>query len=81
MERLRAKGHLTRRKVEGVYQYASRQPASELLREVVGDFVRKSLSGSLSPVAAYLADADEVSEDELKELEDAVARLHSKRRG
>jgi predicted transcriptional regulator len=81
MERLRAKGHLTRRKVEGVYQYSSRVPLTELLSGVVGDFVTKSLAGSLSPFAAWLSRAEEVSDEELRQLEDAVARLKSKKEG
>ena len=79
MERLRGKGHLTRRKVEGVYQYSSSVPLAELLRSVVGDFVKKSLAGSLSPFATWLSERDEVSDQELRQLEDAVARLKSKK--
>ena len=81
MERLRTKGHLTRRKVEGVYQYSSSVPLAELLRGVVGDFVQKSLAGSLSPFATWLSQADEVSDEELRQLEEAVARLKSKKEG
>ncbi|WP_164017549.1 BlaI/MecI/CopY family transcriptional regulator [Pyxidicoccus trucidator] len=80
MERLRLKGYLTRRKVEGVFQYASPVPASELLRDVVGDFVERTLSGSLSPFAAYLSEADDVTDEELAQLQDVVARLRSKKR-
>jgi predicted transcriptional regulator len=80
MERLRLKGYLTRRKVEGVYQYASPVPASELLRDVVGDFVQRTLSGSLSPFAAYLSEAEDVTDEELAQLQDVVARLRSKKR-
>lgn len=80
MERLRAKGYLTRRKVEGVYQYASKVPLSELLRGVVGDFVKKALAGSLSPLATWLAQAEEVSDEELRQLEEAVSRLQSRRK-
>ncbi len=79
MERLRLKGYLTRRKVEGVFQYASPVPASELLRDVVGDFVQRTLSGSLSPFAAYLSEADDVTDEELAQLQDVVARLRSKK--
>ena len=79
MERLRKKGHLTRRKVEGVFQYSSPLPASELLRGVVGDFVERSLSGSLSPFVTYLAEAEDVSEEELQQLQDVVARLQSRK--
>lgn len=81
MERLRSKGHLTRSKVEGVYQYSSNVPLAELLRGVVGDFVQKSLAGSLSPFATWLSQAEEVSDDELRQLEEAVARLKSKKEG
>lgn len=80
MERLRNKGHLTRRKVEGVFQYASLVPVTELLRGVVSDFVEKTLAGSLSPFATYLAEAEDVSEEELQQLQDVVARLQSKKR-
>jgi predicted transcriptional regulator len=79
MERLRQKGHLTRGKVEGVYQYSSVVPASELLREVVGEFVQRTLAGSLSPFVTYLSEADDVSEEELKQLQDVVARLQSRK--
>lgn len=79
MERLRKKGHLTRQKVEGVFQYSSPVPASELLRGVVGDFVQRSLAGSLSPFVTYLSEAEDVSEEELKQLQDVVARLQSKK--
>ena len=81
MERLRAKGHLTRHKVEGVYQYASRVPKAELLRGVVGDFVQRALAGSLSPFAAYLAQAEAVSDEELEQLQDVVSQLQQRRKG
>jgi len=79
MERLRKKGHLTRRKVEGVFQYNSPLPESELLRGVVGDFVERTLAGSLSPFVTYLAEAEDVSEEELQQLQDVVARLQSRK--
>ena len=81
MERLRAKGHLTRRKVDGVFQYASRVPKAELMRGVVGDFVQRALAGSLSPFAAYLAQAETVSDEELEQLQDVVSRLQQRRKG
>ncbi len=80
MERLRLKGYLTRHKVEGVFQYASPVPAEELLRDVVGDFVQRTLSGSLSPFAAYLSEAEGVSDAELAQLQDVVPRLRPKKR-
>ncbi|MBJ6763463.1 BlaI/MecI/CopY family transcriptional regulator [Myxococcaceae bacterium JPH2] len=80
MERLRLKGYLTRRKVEGVFQYVSPVPAGELLRGVVGDFVERQLSGSLSPFVTYLSEAEDVTDEELKQLQDVVARLRQKKR-
>lgn len=80
MERLRQKGHLGRRKDDGIFVYASPIPAEQLLQGVVRTFVENSLSGSVSPFVAYLADSAEVSAEELTELEDLVARLQAKRR-
>src|SRR3954470_21026797 len=54
MERLRAKGYLTRRKSSGVHRYVPTLSKSELLNQVVGDFVHDVLGGSVSPFVAYL---------------------------
>lgn len=78
MERLREKGRLTRRKVAGVYRYSSPASPAEVLRGVVESFVQQTLGGSVSPFVAYLAESDEVTEDEKRELEALVARLRSK---
>jgi len=75
MERLRKKKHLGRKRVGAVFRYSSSVTATELLTGAVRDFVEKTLGGSVSPVVAYLADAEEVSEDELAQLEALVARL------
>lgn len=81
MERLRQKGHLDRRLSGGVYRYASRVSAGEVLHNAVRSFVEKTLGGSVSPVVAYLAEsAPEVSDAELAELEELVARLQSRRK-
>jgi predicted transcriptional regulator len=80
MERLRGKGLLERGRVEGVFRYSSAVPQGEVLRGVVESFVQKTLGGSLSPFVAYLSESAEVSDDELAELEEMVARLQSRRR-
>lgn len=79
MERLRGKGRLTRRKVEGVYRYSSPASPTEVLHGVVASFVEQTLGGSVSPFVAYLTKGGEVSQDELEELEALVARLQSQR--
>ena|SRR5882724_386756 len=80
MERLRAKGYLARRPVDGVFHYAARATSGELLHGVVHDFVERTLGGSLSPFVAYLTEAAEVSDTELAELEKLVEKLHSQRK-
>lgn len=80
MERLRAKGHLDRRQVEGVYRYFSPAPAGEVLQDVVRSFVERTLGGSVSPVVTYLTEKAEVSDAELAELEEMVAKLQSRRK-
>ena len=78
MERLRKKGHLVRRRADGVFKYTSRVPHEELLRDVVGQFVDRALNGSVTPFASWLADKTQVSDSELAELEAAVQRLREK---
>jgi predicted transcriptional regulator len=80
MERLRAKGHLERRRVGGVFQYSSPASTGELLRGVVHSFVEKTLDGSVSPFVSYLVETAEVSDAELAELERLVAKLQTQRK-
>jgi predicted transcriptional regulator len=80
MERLRKKGHLTRRRVEGVYQYVPRTEPRTAVRHAVEAFVDRTLGGSIAPFVAYLADREQVSDEELAELETLLARLQKGRR-
>ena len=80
MERLRQKGYLTRRNVDGVYRYTSRAAAGDVLKSAVRDFVQRTLEGEVSPVVAYLAENADVSDAELAELEALVERLQAKRK-
>jgi predicted transcriptional regulator len=80
MERLRKKGFLSRRKVEGVFHYQPRVGKADLLQSLVRDFVEKTLGGSLSPFVAYLSRDAKLSDEELKELKEVVAELKGKER-
>jgi predicted transcriptional regulator len=80
MERLRQKRHLDREQADGVYRYFSPVPSGEVMRGAVRSFVEKTLSGSVSPFVAYLTETAEVSDAELAELEELVARLKSRRK-
>lgn len=80
MERLRRKGHLTRRLVNGVYTYRAGASSADLLRRAVGRFVERHLGGSVSPFVAYLSEGARVSDEDLAELETLVGKLQSTRR-
>lgn len=80
MERLRAKGYLKRRQARGVYRYSTATAPGEAMRRAVGSFVQNTLSGSVSPFVAWMAEHGKVSDSELAELEALVARLQSDRR-
>jgi len=75
LERLRAKGHLRRRAVEGVYRYSPAVEPGALVDRAVESFVEKTLGGSVSPLVAYLTERGAVSGTELAELERLVERL------
>lgn len=80
MERLRKKGFLVRAEGEGGFRYSATQEERHLLRNVVADFVQGKLRGSISPFAAYLAQADELTPEELAELRAAVDSLEKRQR-
>jgi predicted transcriptional regulator len=80
MERLRKKGHLTRRRVQGLFRYTAGAGPEDVLKDAVGTFVSRTLGGSVSPFVAYLSEDAEVTPDELAELEALVARLQTRAR-
>ena len=80
MERLRKKGHLTRKQVDGVYRYAPRTAPADAVQHAVASFVDRTLGGSVTPFVTFLAESHEVSDAELAELEELVARLQGERR-
>jgi predicted transcriptional regulator len=80
MERLRKKGHLTRRLQEGLFHYAPRTAPGAAVRQAVKRFVDRTLDGSIAPFVAYLGEREEVSDEELADLETLLARLQSQRR-
>ncbi|HEX4953637.1 MAG TPA: BlaI/MecI/CopY family transcriptional regulator [Thermoanaerobaculia bacterium] len=79
MERLRAKGRLGRKQEAGVYFYTSPVPAGEVLRDVVSNFVERTLGGTVAPFVAYLTDSGKISNEELAELEELVSKLQAER--
>jgi predicted transcriptional regulator len=79
LERLRNKGYLSRRRSDGVYMYSTKVERTELLHNLVGSFVEKTLGGSVSPVVAYLAKTRKLTAQELTELRELVDELKADR--
>jgi predicted transcriptional regulator len=75
MDRLRKKGFLSRRQVEGVFLYEAVHEKTQLMTDVVGEFVRTTLGGSVSPFVAYLAENRELTPDEITLLKALVEEL------
>ena len=80
MERLRRKGYLSRRMMQGVFRYRALSSSADLLKDAVQRFVERNLDGSVSPFFAYLSEAGELSEQEKRDLERIVARLDAAQR-
>jgi len=80
MERLRAKKFLTRKKVGSSYCYSPKQERDALMSSVVRDFVNNMLGGSLSPFMAYMSDAKNLTDAELKDLKKLVRELENERK-
>src|SRR6476620_3952969 len=75
MERLRKKGFLQRKKMEGVFKYSPTAPRKDFLRNLVRDFVEKSLGGSVSPFVEYLAEEGNLEAHEIAELKRVVREM------
>jgi predicted transcriptional regulator len=79
IERLRKKGYLTRRRRQGVYYYSPRLAQAEVMQGLMRQFVEKTLGGSVSPVVAYLAGIEEISDKDLSDLQRLAQELSAKR--
>lgn len=77
LERLRNKGYLRRRRVDGVWAYSPREQKSQVLKELVKDFVDRSLGGSVSPFMAYLVESSALTTKEQKELEKLLTKIEA----
>ncbi|HSF42779.1 MAG TPA: BlaI/MecI/CopY family transcriptional regulator, partial [Thermoanaerobaculia bacterium] len=71
---------LDRGQVDGVYRYFSPATPGEVMQDVVKSFVEKTLGGSVSPFVTYLTETAQVSDADLAELEELVAKLQSKKK-
>jgi predicted transcriptional regulator len=79
LEKLRAKGYLTRTKERGVCAYTPAVSKADLMQEIVHGFVERTLGGSISPFVAYLANARDLSPAEVAELQRLAGELSSQK--
>jgi predicted transcriptional regulator len=80
MERLRKKGLLARKPVDGVFHYAVKIEKERLLQEKVGEFIQRTLGGSMSPLISYFVDSPKLTHEELEQLKALVAKMEDKAR-
>lgn len=80
IDRLRQKGHLSRRRIDGVYHYQPKTAHTAAVRNAIASFVDRTLGGSISPFVTYLADRNDVSDAELAELEHVLETLQRERK-
>ncbi len=81
MENLRRKGHLTRRRIGGVYRYSPKIAKHELLQGLIKDFVDKTLGGSVSQFVSFLCEGGPISDYDLDTLKRLVHDLEHGRKG
>lgn len=77
MERLRKKGYLHRTKQDGLFIYSEKVEAKSFLKSRVGEFVEKTLGGSISPLLSYFAETKSISDEELCKLQEILKTFDS----
>jgi predicted transcriptional regulator len=75
MQRLHGKGFLRRRKVGAVYRYTATSEQRQVVSDLIGQFVSKTLGGSPVPFLAYLAESKDLTEDQIAQLREIVDDL------
>jgi predicted transcriptional regulator len=80
MERLRAKGYLSRRKLAGVLRYSPTLSKADLLQGLVAEFVSDVLEGAASPFVAYLSESGRLTAPERQKLENLLRQLEARER-
>jgi predicted transcriptional regulator len=78
MQRLVAKGFLKRKQVGSLHRYETKVSAPLAVTELVADFVRGVLGGSVSPFITYLNQTHDLSQEDVAELRELVAGLEQR---
>ncbi|MGO8669926.1 MAG: BlaI/MecI/CopY family transcriptional regulator [Capsulimonadaceae bacterium] len=77
MARLSKKGFLNRRKTTSAFEYVPAVSKQDLMRNLVEDFVQRTLDGSLAPFVAYLTEQKGLSEREVADLKEFIQEMES----
>ncbi len=77
-ERLRKKGFLSRAKFDGIFQYSAKFETGDVMTGKVGEFIERTLGGSLSPLFNYFLTNKDLTKDELEQLKKMAAKLERK---
>lgn len=80
MERLRKKNCLKRENRDGVFEYSPCLQKRDLLRGLIRSFTDKALGGTADPLVAYLVEDAELSDGQIRELQQLLETLQEKRR-
>lgn len=75
MERLRAKGYLTRTRRGHAYQYAVVTRTADARRSSIAQFVERTLGGSIAPLCAFMAERGSITRGERASLEELLRQL------
>ena len=78
MQRLHAKGLLTRRKRKGPFSYSTTRRRADVLSALVGRFVDQVLDGSALPFVAYLAGSEGLTSEQAEALREIARELQQK---
>lgn len=81
MERLRKKGYLERFQQDGLFVYSEKIEAKNVLKSRVGEFIEKTCGGSISPLLNYFTETKNISEDEIKQLQQILKTFDQKNKG
>ena len=79
MQRLHAKGLLTRRKGKGPFAYSTTRGRADVISALVGRFVDQVLDGSAAPFVAYLAGSKGLTAEQAEALRKIARELQQKR--
>jgi BlaI family penicillinase repressor len=74
VRRLVEKGWVDYRQMGNSFLYRPAVPRQRAVRRAVREFSRRVLDGVLSPFVAYFAEEEEITEADLRQLEDLIRR-------